>query len=330
MPEYHSPRFTLEVLLSEDDWAQHLRDLTLAGLTSEQPWTPPVWFYDAAGSALFDKITMLDEYYPTRAERAILVERAQTIAQLSQAATLVELGAGSADKTRILLRAFTDAGTLQQYAPIDCSRAALLDAGASVNGEFPSLPVSAVVADFNAHLEQFPRTGRRMIAFLGSTIGNFAPAERREFLAEVSNHCAPEDTLLLGTDLVKSVPRMVAAYNDEAGVTADFNLNALAVMNRQLGANFDIQLYRHSAIWNADASRIEMRLIADADQQVTFAGLGGLTIKIPRDGWIQTEVSTKFTGEQVCDELAHVGLSVVAQWTDPDNDFLLTLAQKPA
>ena len=323
------PGFTLEVLLSEDDWAEHLRDETLAGLREDPPSTPPVWFYDAAGSELFDKITLLDEYYPTRAERAILAANSDEIAAFSGANSLIELGAGSADKTRLLLQGLADTGTLQRYVPVDCSEPALVDAGIRVNGEFPGLPVEAIVADFNAHLPHFPRGDRRMIAFLGSTIGNFVPPARAAFLNDVAEHLATGDTLLLGTDLVKSPERLVAAYNDAAGVTADFNRNSMAVMNRQLGADFDIDQFRHDAVWNEPESRIEMRLVADSDQRVVFEGLGGHAIEVLADAWIRTEISVKFTKPQVAAELSEAGLDVAGQWTDPDGDFLLTLASKP-
>lgn len=329
-PAAASPGFTIDVLLSEDDWAEHLRDETLAGLREDPPSTPPVWFYDAAGSELFDKITLLDEYYPTRAERAILAAHADEIAALGSANSLIELGAGSADKTRLLLQGLAAGGPLQRYVPVDCSQPALVDAGARVTREFPGLPVEAIVADFNAHLPHFPRGDRRMIAFLGSTIGNFTPSARASFLQDVAMHLAPADTLLLGTDLVKSPERLVAAYNDAAGVTADFNRNSMAVMNRQLGADFEIDQFRHDAVWNAEDSRIEMRLVADSDQRVVFDGLGGHAIEVLADGWIRTEISVKFTQGQVATELSEVGLDVVGQWTDPDGDFLLTLAAKPS
>lgn len=328
MPNSEPATLSLEVLLSEDDWAEHLRDETLLGLQQDPPSTPPVWFYDAVGSDLFDQITALEEYYPTRAERAILAEFGYAIAQLSRANSLIELGAGSADKTRLLLQALSEEGTLLRYVPIDCSQAALIEAGDRVGREFPGLAIEAMVADFNVHLPKLPRNDRRMIAFLGSTIGNFTAPERSTFLSDVADHLAPGDTLLLGTDLVKTPERLVAAYNDAKGVTAAFNLNALEVMNRQLGADFDAGQFRHDAVWNAADSRIEMRLVAAAPQQVTFAGLGGHTIELPSDGWIRTEISVKFTAEQISRELTEVGLDVVGQWTDPDGDFLLTLARR--
>jgi len=328
MPESKSATLSMEVLLSEGDWAEHLRDETLLGLQQDPPSTPPVWFYDAVGSDLFDQITGLEEYYPTRAERAILAEFGNEIAGLSQANSLIELGAGSADKTRLLLQALTDCGTLQRYVPVDCSQAALIDAGQRVNSEFPSLAVDAIVADFNAHLPHFPRGDCRMIAFLGSTIGNFTPAQRAMFLADVADHLAPGDTLLLGTDLVKAPERLIAAYNDALGVTAAFNLNALEVMNRQLGSNFDADRFHHDAVWNADDSRIEMRLVADSQQRIVFSSLGGYAVEVPANGWIRTEISMKFTREQVAGELTDVGLDVVGQWTDPDADFLVTLARR--
>lgn len=322
-----TPTITRQVLLSEDLWARHLAAETLAGLRSDPPSTPPVWFYDEVGSELFDRITGLAEYYPTRAERAILNAHAHTIATLSAARSLIELGAGSADKTRVLLEALGQHGSLRHFVPIDCSASALDVAARDVSEQFPDIAVHVVVADFNVHLSHLPREPRRLVAFLGSTIGNFTADQRARFLADVAGELGPADSLLLGTDLVKSPERLVAAYDDEAGVTAAFNLNALTVMNRRLGANFDPGSYRHHAVWDARKRRIEMRLVSQSDQRVTFTGLGGHVLELDRGQWLRTEISTKFTRHQVRREVHGVGLRTVGQWTDPAGDFLLTLAQ---
>lgn len=320
---------TWDVLLDEADWARHLADRTLAGLREQPPTTPPVWFYDARGSELFDQITRLAEYYPTRAERAILTHCADEIAGLCAATSLVELGAGSADKTRILLEALRQRGALASYVPVDCSRPALELAAERLQRETPGLRVHGVVADFTAHLPALPKSPRRMLAFLGSTIGNLTGPERQEFLAAVAGELRAGDTLLLGTDLVKPEWRLRRAYNDAAGVTAAFNLNALLVMNRHLGADFDPDAFAHQAVWDAEQSRIEMRVVATREQTVRFAGLGGHTTYLLAGEWIRTELSAKFTPPQVVAELDSVGLTTAGQWSDPRGDFLLTLARKP-
>lgn len=318
----------LHVLLTETQWADHLRDVTLTGLKQDPPSTPPVWFYDGIGSDLFTQITELAEYYPTRAERAVFEEHAHEIAKLSEVESLFELGAGSSDKTRLLLAAGLASGTLTRYVPIDCSQDALEEAAERLGAQFPDLQVTSVVADFNSDLPNIGERRRRLVAFLGSTIGNFTDDERRLFLADISEYLMPGDCFLLGTDLVKSPARLVAAYNDAAGVTAEFNLNALNVMNRQLGADFDRTKFSHRAVWNADESRIEMHLVASADQTVTFSNLSDHVITIPAGGWLRTEISVKFQCEQVAEELAEAGLGIVDQWTDPADDFLVTLARK--
>jgi L-histidine Nalpha-methyltransferase len=318
--------FELDVFLSEADWAQHLEQVTLRGLRDDPPWTPPVWFYDGVGSDLFDRITRLPEYYPTRAERAILRAHAGDIARLARANNLVELGAGSADKTRLLLRALIDVGTLQRFIPVDCSEPALQIAADQVAAEFPDLAVHAIVADFNAHLPRVPCEPLRMLAFLGSTIGNFTALERARFLSAVARRLGPGDTFLLGTDLAKDPRRLIAAYDDAAGVTADFNLNSLAVMNRQLGADFDPSAFAHRSVWNGAESRIEMWLVAQEAQRVTFSRLGGHVLQLSPGEYLRTEISVKFTPAQVRREFAAAGLAPIAQWFDPAVDFMLTLA----
>lgn len=325
-----TPTITRQVLLSEEQWAHHLAAQTLQGLRGDPPSTPPVWFYDEVGSDLFDRITALAEYYPTRAERAILRAHADDIASLSAASSLVELGAGSADKTRVLLEALRQHGSVRRFVPIDCSASALDIAARNVTDEFPDIAVHAVVADFNAHLPHLPREPGRLVAFLGSTVGNFTADQRARFLADVAGDLRPGDSLLLGTDLVKAAGRLVAAYDDTAGVTAAFNLNALVVMNRRLGADFDPGSYRHHAVWDAGEQRIEMRLVAQSDQRVTFTSLGDHVLTLDAGQWLRTEISVKFTPDQVRRELQDAGLRTVGQWTDPASDFLLTLAQPPA
>src|SRR4029077_18025275 len=244
------------------------------GLRSMPKDIPPKWFYDARGSQLFDDITRLPEYYPTRCERAILVERASEIAAVTRADTLVELGSGTSDKTRILLDALRDAGTITRFVPFDVSEQTLRDAAASVNREYPSVAVHAVVGDFEHHLGTIPHEGRRLVAFLGGTIGNLLPPVRAEFLLEIAKGLGADDHLLLGLDLVKDVGRLEAAYDDAQGVTAEFNKNVLMVMNRELDADFDVTRFEHVAAFDRENSRIEMRLRAVDAHTVDVHALG--------------------------------------------------------
>lgn len=296
------------------------------GLTTTPKQLPPKYFYDARGSALFEEITRLPEYYPTRTERSILEANATEIASLSGADTLVELGSGSSEKTRLLLDALAAAGHLRRYVPVDVSAAALVGAMDALSTGYPGLELHGVVADFERHLDELPPGGRRMVAFLGSTIGNLEPAERHDFLSGVRRGLGPGDTLLLGTDLVKDVGRLVAAYDDAAGVTAQFNLNVLHVLNRGLGADFDAGAFAHVARWNPDAERIEMWLQARAAQRVTIAELD-LVVPFRAGEAMRTETSAKFRPDGIRAELDAVGLHVVGSWTDPDVDFALTLAR---
>ena len=326
MPDADVLPVTVEVHLDPADWSTELAEQTRRGLQEDPPWVPPVWFYDDDGSVLFDEITRLPEYYPTRAERSILAAQADEIARRTDAEVLIELGSGTSEKTRLLLDAFVEHGTLRRFVPFDCSEGVLRDAAASIAEERPGLEVAAVVGDFHEHLGELPTEGRRLVAFLGSTIGNFDADQRAGFLREVASLLKGDGALLLGTDLVKDPARLVAAYDDAAGVTAAFDLNALRVLNRELGADFDVGAWSHRAHWDPGTQRIEMRVVPDGDQVVRFAGLDDLEVHVPDGGWLRTEISTKFTRDQVVDELARVGLAVDAQWTDPDGDFLLTLA----
>src|SRR3954469_1009600 len=260
--------FTIDVHLGADELTAALRTEAAAGLAAEPKQLSPKWFYDDRGSQLFDAITRLPEYYPTRRERSILEARAAEIARRSNATTLVELGSGTSEKTRLLLDALHAHGTLNRFVPFDVSEQTLRDAAIAIESEYPGVDVHAVVGDFERHLPHIPGGGRRLVAFLGGTIGNFGPAERATFLRTIASGLAPGDSLLLGTDLVKSVDRLVAAYDDEQGVTAGFNRNVLLVLNRALGATFDPDDFEHCAIWNADAEWIEMRLRARSDLKV--------------------------------------------------------------
>jgi L-histidine N-alpha-methyltransferase len=303
-----------------------LRADVRAGLTGTPKTLPPKYFYDARGGELFDEITRLPEYYLTRAETAILTERAARIAELTDCESLVELGSGTSAKTRILLRAMLGFGALREFVPFDVDPAVLSEASEALREEYPGLRVAPVVGDFEQDLLAIPADGRRTIAFLGSTIGNLAPPARTAFLAQVRAALLPGDSFLLGTDLVKASGRLLRAYDDSAGVTAEFNRNVLRVINCELNADFAVDQYEHVARWDADAEWIEMRLRPAAAQHVTIADLD-LTVDFAVGEELRTEISAKFRPEGIQAELAAAGLATKCFWTDPDNDFGLTLAQ---
>ena len=319
----------VDVHLTPDDLRLALHADAERGLRSEPKDIPPKWFYDDRGSQLFDDITRLPEYYPTRCERAILQARASEIARITGADTLVELGSGTSDKTRILLDALSDAGTITRFVPFDVSEQTLRDAAAAIGRDYPGVAVHAVVGDFERHLARIPADGRRVVAFLGGTIGNFEAPARAEFLAEIAAGLGPRDFLLLGLDLVKDIDRLEAAYDDSAGVTAAFNKNVLAVMNRELDADFDERRFVHVAVFEKDAAQIEMRLKAIEPHSVRVGALA-LDVEFAAGEEMRTEVSAKFTREQVLGELRAAGLQLARWWTDPDGDFALLLARPAA
>ncbi|MFE0388088.1 L-histidine N(alpha)-methyltransferase [Streptomyces bungoensis] len=308
--------------LPEDATGAALRSDVLHGLTDTPKWLPPKWFYDARGSELFERITELPEYYPTRAEREILASRSGEIAAASGARTLVELGSGSSEKTRHLLDALT---SLRAYVPVDVSESALVQAGQALVEERPELAVHALIADFTAPLELPGTPGPRLVAFLGGTIGNLLPAERAKFLASVRGLLEPGDGLLLGTDLVKDERVLVRAYDDAAGVTAAFNKNVLAVVDRELGADFDPDAFDHVALWDAEREWIEMRLRSRTAQTVKVPALD-LAVDFAAGEELRTEVSAKFRKEGVTAELAAVGLELTHWWTDAEARFALSLS----
>jgi L-histidine N-alpha-methyltransferase len=315
----------VDVHLRPEEVASALAADVRDGLGRVPKTLPPKWFYDDRGSELFDEITRLPEYYPTRTERGILLAHARDIAELTKADTLVELGSGTSEKTRILLDALRDAGTLGRFVPFDVSEQTLRDAAAAVSREYTGLRVHAVVGDFEHHLAFLPGGGTRVVAFLGSTIGNLAPEPRARFLADLAATLAPGDALLLGTDLVKDVDRLVAAYDDAAGVTAEFNRNVLRVLNRELDADFTPERFEHVACFDPDAEWIEMRLRSSIAQSVAIRALD-LTVAFAADEDVRTEISAKFRRERVERELATAGLELAAWWTDPADDFALSLS----
>jgi len=317
----------VQVHLGPEDLRAALRRDVVEGLSSSPKELPPKWFYDARGSELFDEITRLPEYYPTRCERSILEARAGEIARLTGADTLVELGSGTSEKTRLLLDALAGAGRLRRVVAFDVSEPTLRAAAATLAAEYPQAAVTAVVGDFEHHLRTIPAGGRRLIAFLGGTIGNLAPKQRASFLAEVAALMVPGDALLLGTDLVKDVRRLEAAYDDAAGVTAEFNRNVLRVVNRELDADFDPDRFTHVARFDPDEEWIEMWLRSTVAQQATVADLD-LTAGFDAGEAMRTEISAKFRREGVEAELGDADLAMTRWWTDGDGDFALSLSFK--
>ncbi|MFD5008392.1 L-histidine N(alpha)-methyltransferase [Streptomyces chartreusis] len=314
--------FLLTRNLPEDATDAALRADVLKGLTGTPKTLPPKWFYDAQGSELFEKITELPEYYPTRAEREILVDRAGEIAAATGARTLVELGSGSSEKTRFLLDALTG---LHTYVPVDVSESALTQAGQALVEERPGLDVHALIADFTGGMALPDTPGPRLVAFLGGTIGNLLPAERAGFLASVRALLSPGDALLLGTDLVKDERVLVEAYDDAAGVTAAFNKNVLTVIDRELGADFDPGAFEHVAVWDRDNEWIEMRLRSRTAQTVKVPALD-LAVHFAAGEEMRTEVSAKFRRDGVRAELSAAGLELAHWWTDGQGRFALSLS----
>jgi L-histidine N-alpha-methyltransferase len=328
-PDESSRRVTLEVHVRPGEFQRSLCQEVLAGLCQGTGLKElsPKWLYDERGSQLFDEITQLDEYYPTRRELEILTAHAGDIARASGADTLLELGSGSSKKTRLLLDAMSATEQLKRFIPFDVSQDFLLQAAEKVAAEYPGLHVHAVVGDFGKHLGRLPRGGRRLVAFLGGTIGNLKPQEREHFYATLAEGLAPGEGLLLGADLIKCRKRLFAAYNDEAGVTADFNRNMLRVLNRELGADFEPEAFEHLAPFDEENEWIEMRLISTKAQTVRLAALGREVHFAPGEV-LRTEVSCKFSPERVERELAAAGLVLTERWTDAAGDFALSLALK--
>ena len=315
----------LDIHLTHGDADRALRADARLGLTSVPKQLPPKWFYDARGSALFEKITELPEYYPTRTEAALLAQSVDEIAVASGADTLVELGSGSSSKTRLLLDAFGRTGTLRRYVPQDVSESALRLAMDALAVDYPDLQLHGVVGDFTKHLDRLPRGDRRMVAFLGGTIGNLTRDERYAFLAQLRAVLQPGEQLLLGTGLVIDPDVMVRAYDDAAGVTAEFNRNVLHVLNRELRADFDVEAFAHKALWDAGYCWLEMRLVAQRAMTVHVADLD-LTVVFAEGEEMRTEISTKFRPDGVQEALEATGYELAHTWIDAESRFALTLA----
>jgi L-histidine Nalpha-methyltransferase len=313
--------------LPADHLGRSLRADVRAGLTASPKTLPPKWFYDKLGSELFERITDLPEYYPTRAEREVLELFAAEMAAASPAETLIELGSGSSRKTPLLLNALRETGSLRRYVAVDVSDSALLDARNELAPAFPDLELQAVAADFETQLHLLPRAGRRMVAFLGGTIGNFEPAARARFLSDVRELLGDDGgSLLLGTDLVKSPSVLVPAYADAEGVTADFNRNVLRVLNTELGADFDVMAFEHVAVWMPQEEWIEMRLRASRPMLVRLPGVD-MDVRFHEGEELRTEISAKFRLEGVTVELESAGFSIAGQWTDRRKRYAMTLAE---
>jgi L-histidine Nalpha-methyltransferase len=344
-------RVTVDVQLVRADLQTALRRDARAGLGATPKWMPPVWFYDDRGSALYEEITRLPEYYPFRTEAMLLRQAADEISEAAKARVLVELGSGTSEKTRLLLDAMASAsaglaggraergrgpsgpppeaaraGSRVAYVPFDVSEATLRAAAEAIAADL-CIGVHAVVGDFHEHLDGIPDLGEpRLVAFLGSTVGNFAPAQRRRFLADLRRVLDVSDRFLLATDLVKDARRLVGAYDDARGVTAEFNRNLLHVLNRELDADFIPERFEHVAAWDPDEQWIEMRLRATGAMSVRLAAID-MTVEFSAGEEMRTEISAKFTLPRVRSELSAAGFEVTGHWADPEGDYLLTLAR---
>ncbi|MBA0124874.1 L-histidine N(alpha)-methyltransferase [Haloechinothrix sp. YIM 98757] len=332
------PPATVEIRHTPEQAAEALRADALTGLTSMPKWLPPKWFYDARGSELFEDITRLPEYYPARAEREILAERAPELATITRPSALVELGSGSSVKTRLLLDAFsangapdgtaegTPSGILREFFPLDVSEQALREAAHAIAETYPALRVHGVVDDFTSSLAVPDGSRPRLVAFLGGTIGNLLPDERAKFLTSLRDALDGGEWLLLGTDLVKDPDTLVRAYADSQGVTGEFNRNVLHVLNAELDADFVPEAFTHRAVWDERQEWIEMRLRAERDMRVTLPGID-LEINFTEGEEMRTEVSTKFRREHVASELVTAGFELHSWWTDAAGRFALSLAR---
>jgi L-histidine N-alpha-methyltransferase len=309
-----------------ETWTALAADV-LRGLTADEKHLPPKWFYDAHGSALFDEICEQPEYYPTRAETALLHEQAAAIAAAFPARELVELGSGSSTKTPLLLAPLRAAGHLERYVQVDVSATAMAAAERRLTDAFPGLDVERRILDFTTQLALLGRApeGGRMVALLGSTIGNLQPVEVQAFLEQLHAQLGPDDALLLGTDLVKAEADLVAAYNDAAGVTAQFNRNVLRVINRELDANFNVHAFDHEAIWNPELERIETRLRARGPQQARVNSLS-LDVRFMDGEAIFTEISRKFRRQTVAELYERANFELTG-WFETDGVYALSLAR---
>jgi L-histidine Nalpha-methyltransferase len=313
--------------LPEQSASSTMLDEVARALTRRPKILSPRWLYDDRGSELFDEITRLPEYYPTEAERSILQARASDIVAMTGADSVVELGSGTSDKTRTLLDAFWAAGQLRRFVPVDVSEGTLVEAANALAARYRGVEVHALVGDFTRHLQFLPTAGRRLIAFLGGTIGNLYVEERRAFLGALADRLERDESLLLGIDLMKPVQRIVDAYDDPAGVTGDFIRNVLHVINRDAGANFDVAGFDYVPLWDAREERMDLRLRPAEPQRIRVGDLG-LEVEVSAGEELHVEISAKFRPERIIDELHELGFDTQAHWTDDRDDFGLLLATR--
>ncbi len=319
-------RVHVSVQLGPGDRREALRRDVLEGLTRTPKALPPKWLYDERGSELFSEITRLPEYYLTRREGEILRRRAPEVAARTRAQTLVELGSGTSEKTRFLLDALVGTGGLRRFVAIDVSEETLRESAAQIAVRYPQLEVQAVVGDLERHLGRLPIGGRTLVAFLGSSIGNFPPAARSAFFHGLRELLDSGDAVLLGLDLVKDPYRLLAAYDDPAGVTAAFNRNVLRVVNRELDADFAPERFEHIARWDAENEWVELCL-GSLDDRVVRIGELHLEVEFSQGEELHTEISAKFRRERAEAELRRTGFEPEAWWTDAAGDFALSLSR---
>jgi L-histidine N-alpha-methyltransferase len=315
----------IEVLLEPGGAPATMAAEVEAGLRASPKWLPSKYFYDTRGSALFEQITELPEYYPTRTERAILESLAHEITGDSPPVELIELGSGAAKKTRVLIEAARAHGSLRRFIPVEVSQDIAEQSARRLARDYPGLDVHVVVGDFERHLDRLPAGEARLVVFLGGTIGNFMRPDAVRFISRVAGLLDGRSRFLLGTDLVKDRSVLHAAYNDSQGITAEFNRNILNVVNDHLGSDFDPAAFAHVAFFNEDASRIEMHLRSLADQVVSIPSLQ-MEVRFGQGELLRTEVSHKYTRESVEALFADAGLRLARWFTDPQDYFALSLA----
>jgi len=323
----NEPRFTLTRIGHPHDFRDQMIKDVRNGLASEDKSLPSIYFYDDRGSALFEEITLLPEYYLTRAETEILETYSNEIIAAVHPDELVEIGAGYARKTRLLLTAIHEREAGDVYVPIDVSEAALRHAGNTLTETYPWLHVRGYQGDFGSDLDAVPRHGRRLVAFLGSTVGNLPPHERPSFFRAIASMIDGDDGFLLGVDLIKDATTLCAAYDDEAGVSAAFNKNILAVLNRELDGDFDSDAFDHETRFDTEHGCMKQSLKANRDVRAHLAAID-FDVHVKADESIHTEWSCKFTRHQIESELGAAGLSTTNWWTDSENRFALALARR--
>jgi L-histidine Nalpha-methyltransferase len=304
-----------------------LTEATLRGLQAEPKQLPTVWLYDERGSRLYEEITRLPGYYLPGREAEVLRERGGEIARRTQARTLVELGAGTANNVRLLLDSLDR--TLDRFVPLDVSAEALRASAETIAAAYPGVSVEAILGDFERDLDQLPAPGRRLIAFLGSTLGNLYPERRGRLLSSLATVLAPDDALLLGLDLVKDSARLEAAYNDTGGVTEAFVRNALTVVDRELDATFDQQRFVYAARWDPQREWMDIGFRAREAHAVSVRALG-LDVAFEESEPLRVEVSSKFRRERFELDARAAGLRVESWWTDAAGDFAVALLRATA